>query len=129
MYQYMTGTDGTLQSILRLEDRAVIPLDEDNVDYAAFLAWRTAGNEPLQEPALTGGELLARAAAERAAKLAEANAAAMGLLHGFVLRLLTVEEETCYRAWADYALALVRLPQASGWPQAPAWPSPPNRPE
>lgn len=33
--------------ILRLSDRARIPLDPRNVDYRAYLAWFAAGNTPL----------------------------------------------------------------------------------
>ena len=35
--------------ILRIEDRACIPMDESNVSYQEYLAWLAQGNEP--EPA------------------------------------------------------------------------------
>ena len=35
--------------ILRIEDRACIPMDESNVSYQEYLAWLAEGNEP--EPA------------------------------------------------------------------------------
>lgn len=44
MYQLTTGT-----SILRLADNACIPPDPANTDYANYLEWVDAGNEP--EPA------------------------------------------------------------------------------
>jgi hypothetical protein len=44
MYQLTTG-----DTILRLEDGAFIPPDPANTDYAAYLKWVAAGNEP--EPA------------------------------------------------------------------------------
>ena len=37
--------DGEAPIILRLEDMAAIPFDEDNTDYQAYLAWVEAGNE------------------------------------------------------------------------------------
>jgi hypothetical protein len=43
-YQLTTG-----DTILRLADNASIPPDPANTDYAAFLEWVAAGNEP--EPA------------------------------------------------------------------------------
>lgn len=36
-------------SIRRLEDNAVIPPDELNVDYQAYLQWVSEGNEPLPD--------------------------------------------------------------------------------
>jgi len=32
--------------IVRDEDGAFIPFDNDNIDYQAFLAWKAEGNEP-----------------------------------------------------------------------------------
>ena len=43
-YQLTTG-----DTILRLSDTAFIPPDPANTDYAAYLEWVAAGNEP--EPA------------------------------------------------------------------------------
>ena len=34
------------ESIIRKEDNAFIPLDENNIDYKAYLAWVAAGNTP-----------------------------------------------------------------------------------
>jgi hypothetical protein len=45
-YQLTTGT-----SVVRLADSAVIPNDERNSDYAAYLQWVADGNTP--EPATT----------------------------------------------------------------------------
>jgi hypothetical protein len=49
--------------IRRDVDGAIIPADPDNHDYAAYLAWTAAGNQPTQPPAPTLAEL-------RAARLA-----------------------------------------------------------
>ncbi len=34
--------------IIRLKDKAVIPPDEGNVDYLAYLEWVSRGNSPLE---------------------------------------------------------------------------------
>ena len=33
-------------TVERLSDNAFIPMDEQNTDYAAYLAWLEAGNQP-----------------------------------------------------------------------------------
>ena len=40
------------------EDGASIPLDGNNADYQAFLAWEAAGNTPAQPPAPTFAEIV-----------------------------------------------------------------------
>ena len=61
-YQLTTG-----DIILRLADNAFIPHDPANTDYAAYLEWVAAGNEPEpapepeSAPALTPAEKLAAA--------------------------------------------------------------------
>jgi hypothetical protein len=35
--------------IQRLSDEAFIPVNPDNTDYQAYLAWVEAGNEPAEE--------------------------------------------------------------------------------
>jgi hypothetical protein len=42
---------GQPPNVLRIDDGAVIPPDEDNGDYRAFLAWVAEGNEPDPAPA------------------------------------------------------------------------------
>jgi hypothetical protein len=47
MYATRTFTDKFLQertTIVRLADKAFIPLDPDNTDYQAYLAWVAEGN-------------------------------------------------------------------------------------
>ena len=54
MYQLVKDWDGIVTRIRRLSDGAMIPLDPDNTDYQAYLAWIAEGNTP--EPADTKGE-------------------------------------------------------------------------
>ena len=54
MYQLQPDTwMGPATNVKRLSDSAFIPFDPANVDYVAYLAWVSAGNEPLpaDEPA------------------------------------------------------------------------------
>lgn len=48
MYALHTFTTpwGPVENLLRVSDGAVIPADEENVDYRAYLAWVAEGNEP-----------------------------------------------------------------------------------
>ena len=41
--------------ILRTTDGAYIPVNPDNTDYQAFLAWKAEGNEPLPADEPTQG--------------------------------------------------------------------------
>ena len=50
--------------VLRAVDGAIIPFDESNADYAAYLAWVEEGNTPDQPPQPTIVELILRAQAE-----------------------------------------------------------------
>jgi hypothetical protein len=53
MYQLQKrfNKDGTINplaiAIIRLIDNAVIPFDENNVDYQQYLTWLSEGNMPL----------------------------------------------------------------------------------
>jgi len=49
MYKQCLNKDSTINTnvILRIADNAVIPMDEANTDYQAFLLWKSEGNEPL----------------------------------------------------------------------------------
>jgi hypothetical protein len=52
MYQKLPNeliTGSEAQCIKRIADNAFIPMDEDNTDYQAYLAWVAEGNTP--EPA------------------------------------------------------------------------------
>jgi len=37
---------GKVTTVLRLEDMAAIPMNPDNTDYQAYLAWCAEGNTP-----------------------------------------------------------------------------------
>jgi len=47
MYQYMQNSATGAICVKRLSDGAYIPFDPANTDYAAYLAWLEAGNQPL----------------------------------------------------------------------------------
>ena len=48
MYQLINNPmTGAPSCIKRLSDNAFIPMDEQNRDYADYLAWLALGNEPL----------------------------------------------------------------------------------
>jgi len=51
MYKQILGINGKLRTdaILKIADNAVIPFNNDNTDYQAYLAWIEQGNTP--EPA------------------------------------------------------------------------------
>jgi len=52
MYQQIANTLGQVICIKRLADNAFIPLDPDNTDYQAYLAWVAEGNTPLPPDAV-----------------------------------------------------------------------------
>lgn len=52
MYQLIND-----QVVLRVADNAFIPFDPANTDYAAYLAWRAEGNEPLPAETPAAGEI------------------------------------------------------------------------
>ena len=51
-YKYLkSGSDDSVKVqvtdlILRISDNSIIPFDEDNTDYQAYLAWVAEGNTP-----------------------------------------------------------------------------------
>lgn len=47
MYKLLKTLDGTVKSVLKLDDNACIPFDPANTDYQAYLKWLEEGNEPL----------------------------------------------------------------------------------
>lgn len=48
MYQLLTNTPmGAATCVKRLADNAFIPFDPQNSDYAEYLQWLEAGNQPL----------------------------------------------------------------------------------
>ena len=55
MYQQLPDQFGQpAQCIKRLSDNAFIPMNEDNSDYQAYLAWVAEGNEPEPADEVTG---------------------------------------------------------------------------
>lgn len=38
---------GVMETILRVDDNAIIPINPDNTDYQEYLKWVAEGNEPL----------------------------------------------------------------------------------
>jgi len=46
--------------IVRVEDGAAIPIDDENSDYQAFLAWSAAGNAPSTPPPPTVDQVIAQ---------------------------------------------------------------------
>jgi hypothetical protein len=51
MYKIFKDTFANWESVIRISDNAIIPLDPDNTDYQAYLKWVAEGNTP--EPANT----------------------------------------------------------------------------
>lgn len=48
MYQIVNDTTKQVQQcVIRLSDSACIPFDPQNSDYAEYLKWLEAGNQPL----------------------------------------------------------------------------------
>jgi len=48
-YKLIANSDGSVNTIIRIEDNACIPFDPANTDYQAYLKWVSEGNTP--EPA------------------------------------------------------------------------------
>ena len=46
MYKLQTDYNNKLCAVLRIADNVSIPFDPANTDYAAYLAWLEAGNQP-----------------------------------------------------------------------------------
>ena len=54
MYKLIKNTiTGEINGVLRIEDNAFIPLNSDNTDYQAYLAWVEQGNTPLPADEVT----------------------------------------------------------------------------
>jgi hypothetical protein len=52
MYKLINNPLGSINIVLRIEDRTSIPFDPDNTDYQQYLEWLSEGNTP--EPADEG---------------------------------------------------------------------------
>jgi hypothetical protein len=46
MYKLHKNLAGDINAVIRLEDGAFIPMNPDNTDYQAYLAWVAQGNTP-----------------------------------------------------------------------------------
>lgn len=57
---------------------------------------------------------------------ADASKASAGLIDGFVLGLLTDEEEQRFRSFAAYKLEIMRVPDQPGYPAEIVWPQMPE---
>jgi len=53
MYKLNPPATLGLNNVMRLADNACIPFDPANTDYAAYLAWLEAGNQPLPADEVT----------------------------------------------------------------------------
>lgn len=130
MYQKQVDGNGECIVILRLEDGASISLDPENSDYADYLAWVEAGNQPMPDPSQSEEAIQARvvavALAERGRRIEEADTATLGMADAFLAGLLTEEDQARYRAYAAYKLALAKVSEKAGWPHHPAWPEDPS---
>ena len=47
MYKLIKNPEKQITTVKRLEDKAFIPMDEQNSDYQAYLKWLEEGNTPL----------------------------------------------------------------------------------
>jgi len=47
MYQLINDADTNVQMIKKLPENLYIPINPDNTDYQAYLAWVAEGNTPL----------------------------------------------------------------------------------
>lgn len=112
MYQKQLDKSGKLTGILRTEDGASIPLAEGNTDYANYLEWVAAGNEPADDPSFT-------LEGSRASKNAEINAARLAANRGpFMAGGLAFACDELSRSDIDGINGYVSLFDAmpAGWP-------------
>lgn len=84
-------------SIVRIHDNAVIPLDENNLDYQQFIQWMNDGNEP--EPYVPPEPTVPAAVTMRQARLALLNAGLLDSVETAIENLLSPEKEAARIEW------------------------------
>ncbi|RYY87275.1 MAG: phage tail protein [Chitinophagaceae bacterium] len=71
-------------------------------------------------------QLLAAVQADHAQRRAVADSAIAPLQDAVDIDEATAEEEARLKLWKRYRVALIRLPEQSGYPSAIDWPAPPS---
>lgn len=84
-------------SITRLSDGAIIPADDGNTDYAAYLTWLAAGNTP--EPADVPAPTMPTSVTMRQARLALLGAGLLQTVNDAVAGMPGVEGQAARIEW------------------------------